>query len=132
MSTTDLHYYRDYLLKAYEIRCTENKFLDLFRKGDIRGTVHTCKGQELLPVIFQEHLIDEDFVLSNHRGHGHFISWTNDVEKLGLELLGRQAGVSGGYGGSQHLHANGFLSNGIQGGLTAMRKQLQSPNFVDV
>ena len=56
MSKKDLKIFRNHLLKAYEIRCIENKFLDLFRSGDIRGTIHTCKGQELLPVIFQEHL----------------------------------------------------------------------------
>ncbi|MFB1033402.1 MAG: GNAT family N-acetyltransferase, partial [Aliarcobacter cryaerophilus] len=49
--------------------------------------VHTCKGQEILPVIFQEHLTKKDFILSNHRGHGHFISWTNDIEKLDSPMI---------------------------------------------
>jgi len=120
MIKKNLQPFKNHLLKAYEIRCTENLLLELFRTGDIRGTVHTCKGQEILPVIFQEHLTKKDFILSNHRGHGHFISWTNDIEKLVLELLGRELGVSGGYGGSQHLHSLSFLSNGIQGGLTAI------------
>ena len=48
------------------------------------------------------------------------MSWTNDIEKLTLELLGKEGGVSCGYGGSQHLYCEGFLSNGIQGGLTAI------------
>ena len=120
MTKKDLESHQSQLLKAYEIRSIEKSFLDLFRIGEIRGTVHTCIGQELLPVMLQDYLIDEDYILSNHRGHGHFISWTNDIEKLVSELLGRQEGVSGGYGGSQHLHAKGFLSNGIQGGLTAI------------
>ena len=33
------------------------------------------------------------------------------------ELMGRQTGVSGGVGGSQHLYKDGFFSNGIQGGI---------------
>ena len=120
MNTEILKSYKNSLLKAFEIRCVENNFLELFREGLIRGTVHTCKGQELLPVLLKKYLLNNDKILSNHRGHGHFLSWTNDIEKLTLELLGKEGGVSCGYGGSQHLYCEGFLSNGIQGGLTAI------------
>lgn len=120
MGTESLKSYKDSLLRAFEIRCVEDNFLELFKKGLLRGTVHTCKGQELLPVLLKKYLLKKDMILSNHRGHGHFLSWTNDIEKLTLEVLGKEEGVSGGYGGSQHLYYEGFLSNGIQGGLTAI------------
>lgn len=120
MDTESLKSYKSSLLKAFEIRCVEDNFLELFKEGLIRGTVHTCKGQELLPVLLKKYLLKEDMLLSNHRGHGHFLSWINDIEKLTLEVLGKEEGVSCGYGGSQHLYCEGFLSNGIQGGLTAI------------
>ena len=120
MDTESLKSYKDSLLKALEIRCVEDNFLELFKEGLIRGTVHTCKGRELLPVLLKKYLLKKDMILSNHRGHGHFLSWMDDIEKLTLEVLGKEQGVSNGYGGSQHLYCEGFLSNGIQGGLTAI------------
>ena len=33
------------------------------------------------------------------------------------EIMGKQAGVCGGIGGSQHVCAPGFMSNGVQGGI---------------
>jgi 2-oxoisovalerate dehydrogenase E1 component len=39
------------------------------------------------------------------------------VEGLIAEVMGRQAGVCGGRGGSQHLCSQGAYSNGIQGGI---------------
>ena len=58
-----------------------------------------------------------DIVASNHRGHGHFIAFTDDVEGLISEIMGRKTGVCGGRGGSQHLHEGNFYSNGITGGM---------------
>ncbi len=58
-----------------------------------------------------------DFVFSNHRCHGHFLARTDDVEGLIAEVMGKQTGVCGGRGGSQHLCRDGFFSNGIQGGI---------------
>ena len=34
------------------------------------------------------------------------------------EMMGRTTGISHGYGGSQHLYTQGFISNGVQGGMT--------------
>lgn len=106
------------LEKAYLIRRVETAFLELFKEGLLRGTVHTCVGQELSAVAVCHHLNDDDFVVSNHRGHGHFIAHTNSIFSLVCELLGRSAGASKGIGGSQHLFHKNFLSNGIQGNMS--------------
>jgi len=81
------------------------------------GTVHTCIGQEWTGVAIAAHLRRGDVMFSNHRCHGHYIAHTDDVEGLIAEIMGRQTGVCGGRGGSQHLCAEGFFSNGIQGGM---------------
>ncbi|MGB0600438.1 MAG: dehydrogenase E1 component subunit alpha/beta [Rubripirellula sp.] len=104
--------------QALLIRLVESKFLDLFSQGKLNGTVHTCVGQELIGPAVCKWLSDDDLVISNHRGHGHFIARTGNALGLIRELMGRATGVCGGVGGSQHLFADGFLSNGIQGGMT--------------
>ncbi len=108
------------LEKALLIRKVEEKLLDLFKQGKINGTVHTCIGQELTPVCVAEYLNDDDYVFSNHRGHGHLLSRTDDLEGFFAELMGKKNGMCGGMGGSQHLykHKPNHLSNGIQGGMT--------------
>ena len=56
-----------------------------------------------------------DVIVSNHRCHGHYLAFTDDVNGLLREVMGRQGGVCGGKGGSQHLCNDGFYSNGILG-----------------
>src|SRR5215471_7246953 len=103
---------------AFKIRGAETKLLELFAAGELNGTVHTCVGQELFPIVLARYLRADDYVVSNHRGHGHYLSVTGDFEGLIAEVMGRMSGTSGGYGGSQHLRTGRFYSNGIQGGMT--------------
>lgn len=109
--------FKSEIKKAILIREVENSFLNLFGQGKLNGTVHTCVGQEFTGVFVSKYLTENDHVVTNHRGHGHYISKTDDVKGLIAELLGKEIGCSGGMGGSQHLYNKNFLSNGIQGGM---------------
>jgi 2-oxoisovalerate dehydrogenase E1 component len=109
--------YFEEIKKAILIREVENSFLTLFGQGKLNGTVHTCIGQEFTGVFVSKYLTEDDHMVTNHRGHGHYISKTGDVKGLVAELLGKEIGCSGGMGGSQHLYNKNFLSNGIQGGM---------------
>src|ERR1700689_4885866 len=103
------------------IRETEQALLRLFSEGLLSGTTHTCLGQELCQMSVVRALNDpHDVVLSNHRNHGHFLTYSGDFTGLVAEIMGREAGVCGGVGGSQHLFFRGFHSNGVQGGMTAI------------
>lgn len=102
--------------RAVLIRSTESRLLELFSQGRLFGTVHTSIGQELSASVAAEFLTDDDYVFSNHRCHGHFIALTDRVEDLIAEIMGKETGVCGGWGGSQHLCSGRFFSNGIQGG----------------
>jgi len=123
---------------AYLIRKVEQKFLELFSKSLLSGTVHTCIGQEMIGVAVSKYLNKEDWVTSNHRCHGHFISKTGKWRELIDELLGLNSGVSRGIGSSQHLFSDGFISNGTQGSLLpvgsglAKSAKVQSNNRVVV
>jgi 2-oxoisovalerate dehydrogenase E1 component len=108
---------RGLVAKAVLIRGVERRLLDLFAAGKLFGTVHTCIGQEWTGIAVAEALADGDLIFTGHRGHGHFLARTGDVDGLVAEVMGRRAGACGGRGGSQHLCAGGVFSNGIQGGI---------------
>ncbi|TMC12072.1 MAG: thiamine pyrophosphate-dependent dehydrogenase E1 component subunit alpha [Chloroflexi bacterium] len=91
---------RDDLDLLLMIRRFEETLLDLFAQGKLNGTTHTCLGQEYVPVALRPLLRDDDFVFSNHRGHGHYLARFGDPEGLG---------------GSQHLYRDTYLSTGVQG-----------------
>ena len=104
-------------LEAYKIRKVEQSLLDLFGQGLVGGTIHTCVGQEFSGVALAHHLKEGDVVVSNHRCHGHYLAIYKDYEGLIAEILGKPHGVNKGFGGSQHIHREGFYSSGIQGGM---------------
>ncbi len=98
------------------IRRFEETLLELFAAGKLHGTTHTCIGQEADGVGVISCLEPErDVVVSNHRCHGHYLAFTDDVDGLLREVMGRVGGVCGGKGGSQHLFAGNFYSNGVLG-----------------
>ena len=111
--------YKKIFEKMYLIRKFELMLIELFEKGKLFGTTHTYVGQEAIAVAAIENLNESDIVFSNHRCHGHFLAKEDDPEGLLAEIMGRESGVCGGRGGSQHLQKNNFYSNGIQGGIVA-------------
>ncbi len=102
---------------AILIRAFEERLFQLFSEGRIFGTVHTCIGQEFSGVAFARTLEPGDLLFSNHRCHGHYLARTGDVDGLMAEIMGRETGICGGRGGSQHICAHGVFSNGVQGGI---------------
>jgi 2-oxoisovalerate dehydrogenase E1 component len=128
----------EYYKKALLIRRTEDKFLELFSQGRMNGTVHTCNGQEFSGISFCKSLNKGDFIYSNHRCHGHYLAFTEDVAGLIAELMGKESGICGGIGSSQHLCNKNFYSNGVQGGIVpvaagmAMIKKIQKKNKIGV
>lgn len=97
------------------IRHFEQALLDLFAKGMLAGTTHTCLGQEYVSVALRPLLHARDFVFSNHRGHGHYLARFDDPASLLAEIMGREGAVCNGVGGSQHILRDRYLSTGIQG-----------------
>jgi 2-oxoisovalerate dehydrogenase E1 component len=130
----DLELYRRMLV----IRRTEEKLLQLHSQGLLSGTTHTSIGQESIAVGLLSRLGPGDAIFSTHRCHGHFLGAGGDLGAFLAELMGKADGVSGGRGGSQHLHADGFLSSGIQGQLVpvalgvALAKKLRGEDRIAV
>lgn len=92
---------------------------DFASEGMIGGAVHLSIGQEAVAVGVCANLGPKDFITSSHRDHGHAIAKGCDVKRCLAELMGREGGLCGGFGGSMHLYdpQHGMLGgNGIIGG----------------
>ncbi|GAA0989280.1 thiamine pyrophosphate-dependent dehydrogenase E1 component subunit alpha [Acrocarpospora macrocephala] len=101
--------------RMLRIRHFERALLRLFERGQLNGTTHTCLGQEHVPVAVSGLLDPDDYVFSNHRGHGHFLARHDEPHALLAEIMGRAGAVCNGVGGSQHVYHERFLSTGVQG-----------------
>ena len=103
----------------WRIRLFEEQAEFQSSQGKVLGALHTCIGQEAVAVGVCAHLNGEDYITSNHRGHGHSISKGADMKRMMAELYGRITGSCKGKGGSMHIadFAVGMLgANGIVGG----------------
>jgi TPP-dependent pyruvate/acetoin dehydrogenase alpha subunit len=101
------------------VRAVELGIETMHRRGRMTGSFHSSMGQEACAVGVCAALEPEDMVTSTHRGHGHAVAKGVPIEGIFAELFGRSTGVSGGRGGSMHLHhrESGFLGqNAIVGG----------------
>jgi 2-oxoisovalerate dehydrogenase E1 component len=85
------------------IRLFEDRCLELGKEGLIAGSVHTCQGQEAIPVGTLAALGDEDRILPTYRGHGWALACGVPVDALLAEICQRAGGVNGGRGGSAYL-----------------------------
>lgn len=122
--------------QIFSIRYVETRLLELFSQGKLNGTTHAYIGQEANGVGVISHLNNDDIVWSNHRCHGHYIAFTDDIEGLIHELVGTPKGVCAGIGGSQHLCNKNFFTNGVQGSIApvatgmAMAQKLKNINQI--
>lgn len=108
----------DLLRQMMLIRAVETRFLQLHAEGRVKGTVHTCLGQEACAVGVVGALDRErDVIFSSHRAHGHILTYGIPPELLVAEVLGLSGGVCGGIGGTQHLHWRNMYTTGVQGGI---------------
>ncbi len=100
------------------IRRFDEKTVELFNAGLVKGTAHSYVGQEAVATGACAQLTPEDSIISNHRGHGHCIAKGARLDLMMAELMGRESGYCRGLGGSMHIAAldlNMLGANGIVG-----------------
>lgn len=103
---------------ACQIRAFEDAIARAADQGQVPGLAHLCTGAEVLEATICKTLLDNDVVTGSHRSHGLAIGCGADTYATAAEIFGKASGLSGGFGGTQHLIAakSGFLtSNGIVG-----------------
>jgi len=107
--------------KMLKIRKFEEKIIDLYPAQEMRCPVHLYIGQEAIASGVCASLNKEDYIVSNHRNHGHLIAKGADLRPMVAELYGKSDGCSGGKGGSMHMVASGVSAIGtsaiVAGGL---------------
>jgi pyruvate dehydrogenase E1 component alpha subunit len=103
------------------IRRFEQRAIEQYRIGQIRGYLHPYLGQEGIAVGSIAAIEPDDYIVSTHRGHGHAIAKGHDPRLMMAELFGKETGYCHGRGGSMHvasrairnLGANGVVAGGL-------------------
>lgn len=102
-----------------DIRNFDNKVNQMVKKGQVPGMTHFSVGEEAANVGAIAAIGQQDFITSNHRGHGQSIAMEIDLNGMMAEIMGKATGTCKGKGGSMHIADldNGNLgANGIVGG----------------
>lgn len=110
---------RQMYLLMLRIRKFEEKVVELYPAQDMRSPVHLYIGHEAIATGVCLNLRKDDYVSSNHRGHGHCIAKGMDMRLMLAEFYGKKTGYCKGKGGSMHLvdPENGVLgTSAIVGG----------------
>jgi TPP-dependent pyruvate/acetoin dehydrogenase alpha subunit len=85
------------------IRQFEERIMPLLKEGKIRGTAHPSVGQEAVAAGVCGILEPRDYIVSNHRGHGHCIAKGMKTPEMMAELFAKRTGSNKGKGGSMHI-----------------------------
>lgn len=95
------------LLEIYKsmvrIRLFEASVQELFLQNLVGGTTHLADGQEAVALGMASAIKEGDTVTCTYRGHHHALALGLPMNAVMAELLGKEAGVSRGKGGSMHL-----------------------------
>ena len=98
---------RDMLVSLYydmlRIRRVQLRIESLYHLDEMKTPIHLCIGQEAVAVGVCANLNKDDYIASNHRGHGHYLAKGGDLKRMIAELYCRETGCSKGRGGSMHL-----------------------------
>ncbi|WP_433087065.1 pyruvate dehydrogenase (acetyl-transferring) E1 component subunit alpha [Dactylosporangium sp. CA-052675] len=102
------------IIRRFEERCVE-----LYSAGHIRGFMHLYIGEEAVAAGVTASLEPADAVVSTYREHGHALARGIDPAAVMAEMYGKVTGCSRGRGGSMHLFdaaARFYGGNAIVGG----------------
>lgn len=102
-----MNYSTEFLTETYRrmvrIRLFEDAAEELHKHGDVPGSLHTSHGQEAEITGACMALRRDDYMVGNHRSHGHPIAKGANLRGLMAELFAKRTGVCRGKGGSMHL-----------------------------
>lgn len=87
----------------YRIRAVEEEIARRYPLNKMRCPVHLSIGQEVIPAVFAENIRSQDFAISTHRGHAHYLAKGGNLTAMLAEIYGKATGCSRGKGGSMHL-----------------------------
>ncbi len=86
------------LVRRFEERCVE-----LYSAGSIRGFLHVYVGEEAVATGVMSALEPDDAVVATYREHGHALLKGMSARAVMAEMYGKVTGCARGRGGSMHL-----------------------------
>jgi pyruvate dehydrogenase E1 component alpha subunit len=107
------------LREMLRIRRFEEKCVELYSAGKIRGFLHLYIGQEAVAAGALSVLEPDDAVVATYREHGHALARGIPAGAILAEMYGAREGCCRGRGGSMHLfdaRTRFFGGNAIVGG----------------
>ena len=110
---------KELLFKMKLIRGVEETIAERYNEQKMRCPTHLCTGQEAVAAAAGTVLRKDDFAVSSHRAHGHYLGKGGSLKRMIAEIYGKETGCSHGKGGSMHLidQEVGFMgSTAIVGG----------------
>ncbi len=110
---------KELLYQMKRIRGVEETIASRYTEGKMRCPTHLCTGQEAVAAAAGVILSKDDYAVSTHRAHGHYLAKGGSLKGMLAEIYGKEAGCSKGKGGSMHLidRSAGFMgSTAIVGG----------------
>jgi len=91
------------LREMLRIRRFEEKTVELYSAGKIRGFLHLYIGEEAVAVGAMQALTADDSIVATYREHGQALARGLPAGALMAELYGKANGCSRGRGGSMHF-----------------------------
>jgi pyruvate dehydrogenase E1 component alpha subunit len=107
------------LKEMLRIRRFEEKCVELYSAGKIRGFLHLYIGEEAVAAGVMRALGPDDAVVATYREHGHALARGIPMAALLAEMYGKREGCCHGRGGSMHIFdakARFYGGNAIVGG----------------
>ena len=86
--------------KFYYLRFVEETISRKYKEGKMRCPTHLSVGQEGISAIFSELVQKNDYAISTHRPHTHYLAKGGNLNSMICELYGKENGCSKGKGGS--------------------------------
>ncbi len=94
---------KNLLEKIKLIRMVEEEISNKYFENKMRCPTHLSIGQEAISAGVCLAINNNDYVVSTHRSHGHYLAKGGNIKKMIAEIYGKETGCSNGYGGSMHL-----------------------------
>lgn len=103
----------DLFYSMLRIRRVEEAIADRYKEGKMRTPVHLSIGQEAVAAAVGFQLCHDDYAVSTHRSHAHYLGKGGSLKAMLAEIHGKVTGCCRGRGGSMHLidRSVGFMGS---------------------
>lgn len=93
----------DLFYNMLRIRRVEEAIAERYKEQKMRTPVHLSIGQESVAALVGNHLGHQDYCVSTHRAHAHYLAKGGSLKAMIAEIYGKVTGCCRGRGGSMHL-----------------------------